>query len=323
VADDPVLTGDQLVDDLWMRRAAVENWARLNDISGLSLVEVRMRLLDELGANGRLTLTPPAWMTSAKPGVDAWIEVPGGVLAVQAADPDDNNGRRWLAANCLASRRRPGRRGQTAPARMTNTKLDAERVAQLTAMTPAQLREVIWLSEHSLTRLHERALRRPWPADRTLGEILDQTWTLIEAGDGRVQAQAPDWADAAGTGGPSLIFDLGADAVAMPLQPDIVREGMIAAAATALSRRWVRDDLLDLTGDALAGRVQISAKAAAAAHPDLPAQEAADALTQTIAAHGQVRLTDRQVRILLPGGQLVLRPANGSWAALAWLPDHR
>jgi hypothetical protein len=283
------LSGDALVADLWLDRAAVTNWARLTGGPG-DLHDARFALLDLLSAgDSALAARWPDWMTSPKPGVDAWVSVGDQVTLALRHDLDSE--RTWRAINCLAPKRGRARKPASDGAQLTRPVLDDDTLARACAMGPAELADATLLSLHCLQRLAQRA-------GTALTDTLAGDLDAEIRRSGRMLARAPGWADGAGYGGPTLLCDWHGDTLAMPVAPN--RRAQLSdpprplVATTCIAYGWAREDL-PRSGPALADVVHISERAARAwlrsdGQPGRDPHEFSAALADAIARRGVAEL---------------------------------
>lgn len=325
------LRGDELVAAVWLDRAAVTNWARLTGGPD-ELHDARFALLDLLRSGSScLSARWPQWMTSPKPGVDAWVTVGDHVTLALRHDPD--GGRVWRAVNCLAPKRGRSRKPAQNPTPPSRAVVDADALRLAGSMSSVELADATLLSMHCLDRLAQRAgVQR---TDALAGELDAEIRR-----SGRFVAQAPGWADGAGYGGPTLLCDWNDDTLAMPLSPNRrehhsdPRRPLVAT--TCIAYRWAREDLPE-RGGALADVVHVSERAARAwlrtRGLDTDPQQFADELLQAVRQRGVAALeADPSTRdILGVGGPHVLvddlclrlRPAGGAQRkqGVGWFVD--
>ena len=279
------LSGDALVESLWLDRPAVQNWARLTGAPA-DVHDARFALLDCLRADGgQFSSAHPDWMTSPKPGVDAWVIMDAGVALTLRADPQ--SGRAYRATNCVAPRRGRDRKAPP-PAPAPRPALSADQLTWALTLTGDQLAERVMFSRHCYDRLAERA-----GAD---GDLPARLAGAVRA-SGRVLAAAPGWADGAGHQGPTLLCELDGEALALPLAPnrraDATDPPRPLVATTLIAYTWARADL-PAAGAALAACVHVSERAARAylralGHDGDPSDLAAET-ARRIAAEGLAAL---------------------------------
>ena len=325
------LQGNALADAVWLDRAAVTNWARHTD-GPADLHDARFGLLDTLRAGAVLRARHPGWMTSPKPGVDAWVDLGDHVTLALRHDP--TSGRTWRAVNCLAPKR--GRRRTPAPSGPQRPAFTAEQAAELAALTGEELLACTLLSEHCFDRLRQRT-GTDTPRETLRRAIVDS---------GRVVSPSPGWADGVGYGGPALLCDWDADTLALPLapnrRPDALDPPRPYVATTCIALSWAQADLPD-GGQPLADCVSVSERAAAA-HLRRLGQDATDVaalITETeqrIVSHGRAALDpddDTRRRFGVSGPHITLgdlclklrsadreqRAAGKRWFVAAYLTD--
>jgi hypothetical protein len=283
------LRGQALVNEVLVSRAAVDNWARFSD-GPRDLVSARGRLLDAIRDEGVLSTKPPAWMTSARPGVACYIHLAACSLTMTSTP---RAGRRWLATNCIAPKRRPGRRNERIGATVRAGGLNVDELARAAALPSPELAKQCRLSQHALDRFSQRT------------GIEDQTTASTDllqaiADNGQILRQPPAWANATRANEPVLEVIFGDDTLALPITGDASAENSFVL-TTCLSQRWAEADLASLAVDELviAGDVLVAWQA------QQPTAKTVNDLRDTLAK--------RQATFDPPPGC----PAQGAW----WLLD--
>lgn len=243
------IRGDDLRRLVKLERAAIDNWSRFTDGPD-DLGAARAALLDVVAGEGVLRSEHPGWMTSPKPGIDAWLELPQGIV-LSLVSYEDEPPRRWRATNALVHKRRPGRRAAQMREKPSRGQLDSAQIEELAGLGPEQISERVFLSYHCRERFELRAGGSPTELEQA----------LVSAS---FEPRAPVWADAAGHAGPALVFNWGEDQFALPVVPNNGghSSGFPYIATTCISKRLAYDGLLGRSGPQLAALVHISSEAA-------------------------------------------------------------
>lgn len=298
----PVLSGDALINKLYIARPATDNWARFRE-GPENTIAARQAFLADIRDNGVFSKDPPEWMTSGKPGVDSWIFLPGNVVVMIAHQP--HGGRPWTAKNTSAPRRGSNRK-QTEGKATTKQQLTQQQLEELQGLDSAGRTKAITCSRHARERLADRLQLSMADVE----PLKQQIWQ-----DGEIM-HAPAWANASGHGDPVLLWSGSVNdheqQIAVLLAPD-VRHPDKAMATTALSYEWVKADLLDMPSPSKMIAISDSIKQAMGA-----------AVSEMDNGNGQLEPSPGWQ---LPSGTVRLRPAADAqrnagvrYIAVAWEP---
>jgi hypothetical protein len=298
------LSGRELRNAIRVSRAAVDNYGRFTD-GPSDMLAARFALLEAIEADGVFSLEPPSWMSSAKPGVEAYVHLNACSLTLGWNAERD----RWEASNCIASRRRPGRSAERTTT-TTPSSLSAADVEQLLAVEFAALLPTLSVSEHLRERLEERAgiVCADTPAVKA----------LLAAADCVVSAELPGWADA-NRDNPVMLFT--ADrSLAFPITRDHTVEGDGYVLTTCVPQAWAIADLERATE-----RVRFTGAAvrAWAERQESALDRPAEAMEVAAAERGQARFVEagderRGAVLELDGNEYLLQPLRGgryAWKA--------
>lgn len=222
------LQGKALRHAVYLSRAAVDNHARFTRGSQ-DTFKARLDLLEIIETQGELSYDLPEWMTSAKPGVDAYIHLDGHSLTLSK---DGKNNRPWLVTNCLAPRRRPNRRTESLKATEANNSLDVRFAAHLATKDSAFLADRVRITEHAVERFNQRT---------GLAYSKDEILELIKT-KGKVVTDVPAWANATRSNTAVLICKTDKNEVAFALGKDGLGDKDFVL-ASAMDKRWAYEDL--------------------------------------------------------------------------------
>lgn len=305
------LEGAALRERLTVDRAAVDNWSRYAT-GPERLVEARLAMLEVIEREGELSVRPPSWMTSPKPGVELWLHLPSDVSLV--IERDRRPGSRPLrAVNALAPRR--GARRSTAARVTTVRPASAHAAADLLALRGSALAANVWIAFHCAERLRERA-----GAEGEI-DVIFGALSLAIATSGRPLERAPGWANAAGSKDPVVLIDWEGQQVVLALKAndraDIDRPWV---ATTCIAERWVAEDLLTLTGPSLQAHVHVSSAVVRSwieLYGLTSRDEAITSIREQIERHGRASVVaDGSLELTLGNDvALTLRPASDAQKA--------
>lgn len=274
--------------DITVDRAAVNNWTRYAG-GPSTFIGARQALLDAIEGAGEPSATAPEWMTSPKPGVDAWLDLDGVWLTlVEDARRRAGTGtRRWRATNATAPRR--GARRQPAGKVPELARWQAGAARAYDGRPWAEVERIVHISLHARERVRERGSGAAWAAVSTA-----------------VCGPAPAWANASRKVELCATWDYEGDEYALVLIPHADRDGELVG-ATAIVRSWAYADWVD-------------------ARPPLTVPSAVEASYDgdDLAMHlrGGERTFDPEAGVRTDKGFAPARPmAGGRWEVLSWRPS--
>lgn len=287
----------------------MDNWCRYEEVVTDSPVQARMRLLDAIEERGEILPGLPGWMTSAKPGVDAYLGFgPDCTTVLTLREGTGGNGTStWVAVNAIAPKQ--GRKKPSAPAlagggaRRTSADLDDDLVQWALSASLNDVLDDMTLSVHMLQRLEQRCGLSFTDPDEVRDWLLAREALVIEC---------PVWADGSGRGGLVIWSALDdGDELALPVGADELEERAARlVVTTALSRSWVERDLREARES-----VTVSRKVSRELFPGLDDETATAQAAQLIADSEIQAVRGGAIAVLGNGSRVLLKVGGGRWIA--------